>query len=577
LSADRDPIDDLLASISDGRPVDWEAVARVSSSAERARLTALRDIARIAEFNRGLQAGGEEAAAPARWGDLLLLERIGSGAQAEVFRAWDPGLQREVALKLLRPGIEGASLLEEGRAAARIRHAHVVTVHGIDRRDGRVGLWMELVRGVDLERQVGGHGPLAPPDAARLGAHAGAALAAVHAAGLLHRDVKPANVVRDAEGRDVLADFGLGLRWDASTLGAARASGTPMYMAPELLAGGAATERSDIYSLGALVWFALTGRHLFEVGSLEELLRAAARGPRPTLCEIRPDVPLALAAIVERAMAPEPGARYARAQEAVEALEAWTRAHARAATTAPAPVGRGRRWAAIAGVVALTVIAAFGAWSVRRPPATAPARVPAPVAVVPPVVTYAVEASLIRRDESGIARLLPGDRVRPGDRLSLEFRATRPAWVYVLNEDERGERYLLFPQPLFDVRNPIAADSTIVLPGTIGGRENAWSVTSAGGREHFLIVASPEPVAELEAELDRLPSPEPGRPVRYAAVEEATVERLRGVGGVVALPERAASPAPRAVAFDRFRALAGRESDVRGVWVRQVILENPGR
>ncbi len=575
MSAERDRIDDLLASISDGRPVDWDAIARAAPASEQARLGALRDIARITDFNRGLQAGGEQAAMPERWGDLLLLERIGSGAQAEVFRAWDPGLQREVALKLLRPGLEGASLLEEGRAAARIRHPHVVTVHGIDRRDGRIGLWMELVRGIDLERQVGAHGPLAPQDAARLGMDVGAALAAVHAAGLLHRDVKPANVVRDAEGREVLADFGLGLRWDAAALRDARVSGTPMYMAPELLAGGAATERSDLYSLGALLWFALTGRHPFEVGSLDELLRAAARGPRPTLREARPEVPAPLAAIVERAMAPEPGGRHARAQEFVEALAAWTAKSGGSASAETTPAGRGWGRTALAAAAALAVILAFGFWTLRPVPSPVPA--PTPTAVGTPAVTYAVEASLVRREEGGTTRLLPGDRVRPGDRLSLEFRSTRPAWVYVLNEDERGERYLLFPQPLFDLRNPVAADSTVVLPGTIGGRENAWSVTSAGGREHFLIVASLEPVADLEAELDRLPSPEPGRPVRYAAVEDATVERLRGVGGVVAVPERAAAPVPRAPAFDRFRALAGRENDVRGVWVRQVVLENPAR
>jgi hypothetical protein len=187
-----------------------------------------------------------------------------------------------------------------------------------------------------------------------------------------------------------------------------------------------------------------------------------------------------------------------------------------------------------------------------------------------------VSASFLRRNDGASERLASGDRVGPGDRLSLELRTTRAAWVYVLNEDERGERYLLFPQPLFDARNPLPADSTFVLPGTIGGRENAWAVTSRGGREHFLVVVSPEPVAELEADLGKLPAPLPGRPVRYASVGPASVERLRGVGGVTELPETA-TPAPNADAFDRFRALAGSESGVHGVWVRQVVLENPVR
>ncbi|HEV2104921.1 MAG TPA: DUF4384 domain-containing protein, partial [Candidatus Eisenbacteria bacterium] len=188
---------------------------------------------------------------------------------------------------------------------------------------------------------------------------------------------------------------------------------------------------------------------------------------------------------------------------------------------------------------------------------------------------YDVEATLVRRSGGAYQRLAPGDRVAPGDRLSLEFRATRRAWVYVLDQDERGESYLLFPQPLFDTANPIVPDSTVVLPGPIGGRENAWTVTSRGGREHFLLVASPAPVADLEAELRLLPAARPGRPIRYAAVEPAALERLRGVGGVAPLPAPA-KPAPNG-AFERFAALAGRERGVRGVWVRQVTLENPLR
>ena len=147
--------------------------------------------------------------------------------------------------------------------------------------------------------------------------------------------------------------------------------------------------------------------------------------------------------------------------------------------------------------------------------------------------------------------------------------------MYVLNEDERGERYLLFPQPLFDAKNPLPADSTLLLPGSIGGRENAWTVTSAGGREHFLIVASPEAVPELEAELGRLPAPEPGRPIRYAAVGAQAIETLRGVGGVTAVPPSNEVRRASGSAFQRFRALAGRETGVRGAWVRQVALENP--
>src|SRR6185503_17537778 len=205
MSADRDPVEELLASISDGAPPDWTAAERSAGADKRGHLESLRDLARIADFNRGLQRVAEVPVAPERWGDLLLLERLGSGAETDVYRAWDAALQREVALKLMRPGVDDASLLAEGRTAARIRHPHVVTVHGIDRRDGRIGLWMELVRGSTLEQTVRTHEPLDVAAAARLGAEMSSALAAVHAAGILHRDIKPANVVRDAGGRYVLA------------------------------------------------------------------------------------------------------------------------------------------------------------------------------------------------------------------------------------------------------------------------------------------------------------------------------------------------------------------------------------
>jgi hypothetical protein len=566
VGAERDPVEELLAAVSDGRPVDWDAAAHGLDPDGRSRLGALRDVARIAEYNRSLQQGAADGAWPERWGEMLLLERIGAGAHGEVFRAWEPALRREVALKLLPPHGDDARLLDEGRAAARIRHPHVATVLGIDRRDGRVGLWMELVRGSNLEQEVRARGRLAADEVRRLGRELASALIAVHAAGLLHRDVKPANVVRDAEGRYVLTDFGLGTSHADAAREVAGSAGTPMYMAPELFSGGAPTERSDVYALGLVQWFALAGRHPFVAESLPALAQSAARGPEPALDAERPDAPPALLAAVAQAIAPDPAARFVDARSTLRALEGASPIASRASHK--------RVVFALAAVVVLLVLAAALAPSLKRAP------VPQPVATTPPPALpapYAVEASVVRFGDGATTRLVSGDVVRPGDRLGLEFRATRAAWVYVLDEDERGERYLLFPQPLFDTPNPLAADSTYRLPGTVGGRENAWTVTSRGGREHLLVVASPEKVPELEAELGRLPAPRPGRPIAYARIGEAAVERLRGVGGVAPLPAGSAALAPRSAAFERFKALAGRESEVRGVWVRQIALENPVR
>jgi len=180
VSPERDPIEALLASISDGHSIDWDAADSQLDPSERLRLKPLRDISKIADFSRRQQLESEGELQPERWGELLLLERIGVGSQAEVFRAWDPGLRRDVALKVMRSGAEGSSLMDEGRAAARIRHPHVVTVHGIDIRHGRIGLSMELIRGTTLEQDVRGRGPLTDHEAVRVGMQLASALVAVH-------------------------------------------------------------------------------------------------------------------------------------------------------------------------------------------------------------------------------------------------------------------------------------------------------------------------------------------------------------------------------------------------------------
>jgi eukaryotic-like serine/threonine-protein kinase len=589
-------LDRLVDSVSDGSAVNWEDDQGAAADPhEQASIVALRHVARIAEFNRGLQRADAPAPAePSRWGDLLLLEQVGAGTRGVVWRAWDPRLQREVALKLLHEaGGESAALLAEARALAGVRHANVVTVHGLDDCDGRTGIWMEFLRGESLADVMEARGPLAAGEVRELGLALVRALGAIHRAGLVHRDVKPANVVMEPQGRVVLTDFGLGVRQFRAGREPASIAGTPMFMAPERLAGAPATPRSDLYALGVTLRMALTGRTPFPARTVAELQEQAQRGPATALAAECPHAPPALVRAIERAMAPDPNARFASAQAMEVALS----------ETGSAAVNRGtpgRRTALVAVLVIVAleagaVIAGLvlrgrahspagsqsaraGAGTGATSPAagagtgtTAGAVAPSPDAAA----AYDVSALLMRRGREGDRRLTNGDRVTPGDRLSLSFHASRPVWVYVLDEDERGQSFLLFPQPLFDRTNPLPADQPVVLPGTIGGRENGWTVTSRGGREHILVVASPTPVREIESELGRIPAPRPDRPIVYARVSGAAMERLRGVGGVAPVPEPAAPR--RAGVVERFAALAGRETGVRGVWVRQITLENPVR
>ena len=277
--------------------------------------------------------------------------------------------------------------------------------------------------------------------------------------------------------------------------------------------------------------------------------------------------PPALVRAIERAMAPLPADRFADADAARAAFEAALAAlradpHAARPRTAVAPA-----WLALAFIAALAAALAWARFA-PRPHVAAPAPA-APAA-------YDVDATLLKLGARGAEPLVDGDRVAPGDRLLLEFRATRAAWVYVLDADDRGETFLLYPQPLFARTNPQPAGASVRLPGPVGNREEGWVVTSRGGREHLLIVAAPEPVAELEQARADIPPPRPDRPVEYAQVEPSALGRLRGIGGVAEVP---APPVRAGVAplFARIRALAGREQGVRGVWVRQLTLENPVR
>jgi tetratricopeptide (TPR) repeat protein len=253
------------------------------------------------------------------WGPLELLERIGEGTFGEVFRARD-ALQREVAVKLLRADRGtadrlGEKVLREARILARIRHSNVVLVHNAETHDGRVGFWMELIRGTTLEHLLRAHGTFSAREAAFIGQDLCRALAAVHAAGLVHRDIKAQNVMREEGGRVVLMDFGAG-QVVGDSAAAGRITGTPLYLAPEVLDGRDATVRSDIYSLGVLLYHLVTNDYPIRARTLDDLRLAHAENRRIRLHDARPDsLPDSLVRVIERATDPTPEKRYATAGE----------------------------------------------------------------------------------------------------------------------------------------------------------------------------------------------------------------------------------------------------------------------
>jgi serine/threonine-protein kinase len=262
-----------------------------------------------ASIPSGQHAPPQPLPAIGRWGALECRRKIGAGSFGTVYLAWDPALEREVALKVLQAAGRSQTVMQEGRLLARVRHPNVVTVYGIDEYEGTVGLWMEWVEGLTLTQVLTARGLLGSHEAALIGIDVCRALAAVHKAGLLHRDIKAQNVMREAGGRVVLMDFGAGEARTETAAGEPQVIGTPLYLAPELFDRKPATIASEIYSLGVLLYYLMTGRYPVEGGSFEAIAAAHARRHKTPLAERRPDLPPALVQVIEEALAPDPARR----------------------------------------------------------------------------------------------------------------------------------------------------------------------------------------------------------------------------------------------------------------------------
>jgi TolB-like protein len=399
LRADDRALADLAASVADGSAVDWQAAEADASAGDLHLVRHLRLVDSIAALHRSIPAIPADVetpgAAPAvrdgrRWGRLVLLEPIGKGTSCEVFRAWDSELHRDVALKLflqdedaIATSETNARVIEEARRLARLRHEHIVQVYGAEEHDGRQGLWTELVRGEPLDEIVQARGPLGAREAALVGLDICAALAAVHNAGLLHRDVKAQNVMRESGGRIVLMDFGTGEGLDGTN----RLVGTPLYLAPEIFRGQKASVQSDVYSVGVLLYYLVTGAFPVAAATMEQLERAHANHHRQPLRDLRPDVPEGFVRVVQLALDSDPLRRYRSVGELEQGLrESLDKPSAvpRADVAAVAASRRQRRFgpAFLAAAVALVLfVTALIVWTrlpaaVRSPSVTRVAVLP---------------------------------------------------------------------------------------------------------------------------------------------------------------------------------------------------------
>jgi serine/threonine protein kinase len=266
---------------------------------------------------------------PQQWRHLENLEKVGQGISGEVYRAWDSLLEREVALKLSRLAGNFSDrcaqhALREARLLARIRHPNVVTVYGADYEDQRLGVWMEYIRGRNLETVLQQTGPLEARDAVVAGLDLCSAVNAVHDVGMVHGDITAKNVMRERKGRIVLLDFGFSqdLLAPRSKDSDHKIRGTPLYMAPEMLRGDSATARSDIYAIGVLLYHLSTGRFPVEGRNLNEVREILERGDVELLRDRCPGLGKAFVTTVDRSLSAEPAARFATVAE----MARWLRA-----------------------------------------------------------------------------------------------------------------------------------------------------------------------------------------------------------------------------------------------------------
>jgi serine/threonine-protein kinase len=263
---------------------------------------------------------------------------------AEVYLTVDRRLGREVAVKVIRDRFAEderfvSRFRREARAAAALTHPNVVAVHDVGVHEGSPFIVMEYVPGRTLAELVQNTGPMPPDRVAEIGEAVSRALGAAHAAGIVHRDVKPGNVMLTADGRVKVLDFGIAraLRWTPLTDTPA-VQGTAEYMAPEYVRGEGADPRSDIYSLGVVLYELLTGRPPFTGDSpLQVAYKHLEEAPAPPDA-VRPGLPAGLTAVVMRCLAKHPGDRYRRAEEL--AADLGRLLSGRPAATAPIPRDR---------------------------------------------------------------------------------------------------------------------------------------------------------------------------------------------------------------------------------------------
>jgi len=328
-----------------------------------------------------------------RLGQYEILETVGRGGMGVVLKARDTNLNRVVAVKVLAPELAANATARrrfsrEAEAAAAVSHDHVVTIYAVEQnecpgRSERPGhlplpyLVMEYIDGLSLQEKIDRQGPLELKEVLRIGRQIAAGLSAAHDQGLIHRDVKPSNILlQNGVQRVQITDFGLARAVDdVGMTKTGEITGTPQYMSPEQAQGHPVDARSDLFSLGSVLYAMCTGRSPFRAETSVATLRSVCDDLPPPLCEMNPDIPEWLIAVIDKLLAKNPVERFQSAEEVAQLLEQYS-AHLQDPATIPEPprpsaIGSRRQrargtWRRTSIVIACLLIALLGGFTVLR-------------------------------------------------------------------------------------------------------------------------------------------------------------------------------------------------------------------
>jgi serine/threonine protein kinase len=277
--------------------------------------------------NKGPSTHSEQSLVGTQLGKYQIHAEIGRGGMGTVYKAYDPTLDRFVALKVLAPHLVWeeefvARFLREAQAAARLKHPNIVTIYDVGRASGWYYFAMDYLEGRTLAEMIQERGATSAEEALRILRPLAGALDYAHDQGLIHRDIKPSNIVVDEEGYVALTDFGIARAAQATRLTrAGTVMGTPEYMAPEQARGDEVDPRTDQYSLAVVAYEMLAGKTPFREESTPTLLYKIVHETPPPLRAERPDLPERAAHVLARALSKEPQKRYGSCSEFVDALE----------------------------------------------------------------------------------------------------------------------------------------------------------------------------------------------------------------------------------------------------------------